>query len=307
MSEWIADNEATAAATVLLIGVAGMLSGWRWVRGTTLVAPWCWGLLSLLAVGGTEVALASTADGPPAAWWSHARFAAAATTFCPTVALLGAKRPQSRAWQFIVASLWIVVVLPSGEALLYVPDRPLDLHDARRWFLLILIAVGSLNGLPTRFWPSVGLFTLAQLWLLRDHLPLVRLPSLGFEASLPGLTAAVVAVMLVVIGWPRAKRAASAFDRMWYDFRDAYGAMWALRVAERLNAVATTRRWNLTLGWNGLTTTGSDGELIDVPLETRRAMDRVFVGLLRRFVSDRWIQQRRDPAAVFAEGSGGEA
>ena len=46
------------------------------------------------------------------------RFAAAVLSFAPTMALLGAKRPQNGAWQFVVITLWAILALPAFEVLL---------------------------------------------------------------------------------------------------------------------------------------------------------------------------------------------
>ena len=41
----------------------------------------------------------------------------------------------------------------------------------RSWFLLVLIALGALNYLPTRFWPASLLFAAGQVLLLARFLP----------------------------------------------------------------------------------------------------------------------------------------
>src|SRR4051794_207498 len=107
------------AASVLT--ATGLLFLWlqrRAVAGTTLTAPWWWSVVSLLALALAEFVTAFwKSDSDPSA--AALRFIAATSTFCPLMALLGAKRPQDRGWQFIVFSLWVVLALPGLEWLLF--------------------------------------------------------------------------------------------------------------------------------------------------------------------------------------------
>jgi len=276
------------------------VSAWLITRGrrnfatTTLVAPWRWALVSLLALAGCEILLAWVVDQPQPRWADHLRFLAAATTFCPTMALLGAKRPQDRAWQFIVASLWVVVALPAAQSLVYAPGRSLDLDATWRWFLLLLIVLGAANGLPTRFWPSWLLVASAQGVLFVDQLPL-GLPAFGPIRVPIALGLLTIAAALASFGLPRAAHNNSAFDRQWRDFRDAFGTLWALRIAERFNAAASMYGWSVRLHWSGLVRDG-DAELLEVPgkrhVEDEATLQQVWHSLVLRFVSPEWLAAR---------------
>ena len=124
-------------------------------------------------------------------WLMPLRFAAAMATFCPLMALLGAKRPQDRAWQFIVFSLWIVLSLPSFEWLLF--GGVAEIHPARFWFLVVLTLIGATNGLTTRYWPSGLLFAGGQLALLVPFLTSGQVPLPEEVAGSLGLAAMVLA------------------------------------------------------------------------------------------------------------------
>ncbi|MBI3468144.1 MAG: hypothetical protein HY000_34495, partial [Planctomycetes bacterium] len=51
----------------------------------------------------------------------------------------------------------------------------------------------------------------------------------------------VVVERLPVAGW----------DRVWLDFRDDFGFVWAKRVQDRFNAAAGQLGWPIVLGWSG--------------------------------------------------------
>src|SRR5262245_4046075 len=112
---------AWLAAALGLGALLGLLRSRRKLAGTTLIAPWCWAMFSLAVVAGSETICRSQSVAPSTAWLSHIRYLAATTTFCPFMALLGAKRPQNRAWQFIVLALLTVLALPAVEGLLFRP------------------------------------------------------------------------------------------------------------------------------------------------------------------------------------------
>src|SRR5262249_30040310 len=108
-------------AMIALVGAWVLWRGRRRVIGTTLAAPWAWSLVSLAAQFAT---IASSVFDPPGIWNAPLGYAAAITSFGPVVAVLGAKRPQDRAWQWIVVTLLVVLALPSGQFLLVRQGTP---------------------------------------------------------------------------------------------------------------------------------------------------------------------------------------
>lgn len=112
MSREAALNLFAGGLAVLLQLIA--LYGAKKVLGTTLMVPCLWVATAascLLLLAFAEIQFA---DGIAL---SAMHFAVAASTLCPTIAVLGAKRPQDRGWQWVVASLWLVVVWPAAQAL----------------------------------------------------------------------------------------------------------------------------------------------------------------------------------------------
>lgn len=283
IGDFVGGNGVSLATGLGLAGLGALSWQRSKLRGTTLVAPWIWSLAALVSLAATEILIALS--GPPEPEWAaELRFAAAMSTFCPTIALLGAKRPQNRGWQFIVLSLWAILSLPSIEWLLF--DGLREIHPARFWFLVILIAVGAANGLGTRWWPASMLYCGGQLALVAPFFS-AQAALGGSQPPLVGMSALVLAWLLIAAGWPRSRRAALPLDRVWLDFRDAFGVLWALRIAERMNASANMYDWPVTLAWRGFVARNSDATA-DVP----PAVEESFRTLLRRFVSPDWIDAR---------------
>lgn len=281
-----------SAWSISLVLVA--LAAWR-SRGCTLVAPLAWAAVAISAVSVVEMmAAAGRLQGSEAAW----RFVTATLTLCPAMAMLGAKRPQSGPWQAIVASLAIIVLMPSAAALLRNPSQPVELHGVHAGFLWLLIAVGVINWAPTRFFLVAILVAVAQIILLAEQLPLLA----GFDQP-PLLSPGVAPFLMlaaIVAGWITAlwakhrPRSQPGLDRLWADFRNVYGLVWALRVAERVSVAAELRESKIALGWWGLRPRElNDPSTVNVPTDAdEAAMLAAMRGLLRRFVSHEWILDR---------------
>jgi hypothetical protein len=285
----IASGFFVAAVPVAMAacGVAVLARGFRAVRGTTLFAPWCWAIGSLAIIGISETAIAVLrAEQTPGA--AQLRLAAAATTLCPLVALLGAKRPQDRAWQLIVLSFWVILSLPAAEAWLTRPGEPPTVHPVWSWFLMALVIVGFANYLPTRFWPAALFASAGQIVLNWIYLPL-PLPALPETTPLWGmglLLAAFVAAAAISV---RPCGECEPLDRLWLDFRDRYGAVWGLRVVERVNASSELYGWHIRLNWHGFTMVEGAAA---TSLAANPELEKTLRTVLRRFVSAEWIDRR---------------
>jgi hypothetical protein len=289
---------------VLTVTTCGLLFRTRrFVKDTTLVGPWYWMQGSLCVMGGAHLVVAlanrgvnngSVADST--GWQAAVLFAAAASSFCPLMSLLGAKRPQDRGWHFVVLSLWAILALPVVESLVLRHGQMPDVRGARSWFMLILIGLGIANSLPTRFWFPAILFGGGQLLMLASSLPFVRelvdrSPTIiGFSCC---AMACIVAPWLAV----RKCKANGSLDGVWRDFRDAFGLLWGLRVAEQINIAARSSNWPLKLRWRGFVDErGAALEFSSLPEATRKSLLQVVENLLRRFVSREWIAARMDDA-----------
>jgi hypothetical protein len=310
------DTPAYAWMSVIL----GAISLWIiWparfaVGGTTLKATWWWAVATVVAVSLHDVAAWSTGVQGTANE-QLVRYAVGTLSLCPMMSQFGAKRPQNGAWQFVVITLWAVLGLPAFEVWVRGRGEPLSIDPLRSWFLALLIAVGAINHVPTRFiWSAVSVAA-AQLLLLWPQLPHFGLPGEPariWVASLLFLIASISARRAAVrTAWaPRSHlRPLHRWETVWHDFHDWFGVVWGLRVMERINASAAMYRWPVTLAWHGFRRPVGTSSASDTPVAADRkppasgedaaigdaevaAIEQAFRSLLRRFVSAEWIQRR---------------
>jgi hypothetical protein len=284
MSEWLSLSLVLGGAVV---SMALLLCACRRLSGTTLVAVCAWALVSVVSLAAVEVAIYLLRDGIARNLREALRWVATCSTFCPMMAQLGAKRPQDRGWQWIVLSLWVILSLPAVESLAL--SRSMQISTAWWAFAMLLVAIGVLNILPTRHWRSAIFAGMAQTVLLLAH----RQGSIEPSAfCMYMLLAAIIAAFVCA----RNKReTATPLDRAWLDFRDMFGAVWALRIAEQLNKSSAMYGWGVSLRWHGLTNTESGKPAAALPAATEAAIVQSLRTLLRRFVSPAWLDARLPP------------
>lgn len=267
-------NLAAAAALGLLFD-----GGWR-LRHTTLVAPLGWGV-----VAAAMLILADWVENP------FVEYAAAVLLIAPTLALLGAKRPQNGAWQFIVLTLVCVLLLPAFQGLAFGDARP-HVHMLFRWLIAAHIFIGAVNYLPTRYAGPAVVFATAQSFLALRFLPGVDVGKHSLVHAAPVLAGSVglfIALLWVKLSSQSSSRVPAGLERVWRDFRDAYGLVWGLRIAERLNASAQKHGWPVEFTWGGMLLRDSAAAL---DAETQHRVERELRSHLRRFVSHAWIVAR---------------
>jgi len=260
------------------------------IRGTTLVGPWYWSLIAMsVSVGVTCAMLLSGHKDKYLTSTSALEYLAAITAFCPTMSVLGARRPHHYAWNFVVIALWCVLALPAAQAALLRPGEPVIVHGLFACFIGILILAEILN----RCWTTLcvlGLFqAICEMLLLGPHvLPSAPLTDLHWSG---GIVCQCLVVMAVGHFHVRRRRPWS-WAALWFSFRDSYGLLWSLRVAEQMNRTAALLDWPARLTWTGFRSTSDSqwGDLVNNQ-EKRAAFERAFVNLLRRFLNEDDIQQ----------------
>ena len=84
------------------------------------------------------------------------------------------------------------------------------------------------------------------------------------------------------------------YEGLWLDFRDWFGILWTRRVMERLNQTAETEQLSARLSLDGLVWNDSVTEP-----ERQETQEKngpcVFAGFFRRFVDEKWIDERLKP------------
>ncbi len=224
---------------------------------TSLCHALVWALLAWLAWG-ISAAMAPTER----ALFESCRFTALCLTGCAGVAVLGARRPIAFAWNFVVLSLFAVMMWPLMEVLL-IGGAPMS--ELRLAFLASTVVVAIVNYLPTRLGPAAVLLLLVcagQLTLI--YTPTTLLGS-GDQLIL-NFALAFVPWLGWICLWTRRTNATHA-NRLWQQFRDAWGLMWGQRAREQFNRAAENAGWSIRLSWSGLidgseTRTGSDQEKV---------------------------------------------
>ena len=284
----VTETAATASQPWLALGMLLTLllllvRGWTRLRGTTLTAPCSWAAFSTVCLAAAVwvqglQSVAESVRGQSALW-----FAAVTTSFCPLMAILGAKRPQNVGWQWVVASLWLVLIWPVGQTVL-MRLTTVELFSAWKLFLMALIVLGPLNHLPTRFWSASLLVAAGQTLLLSEYLW-----SFTSESTAWLLPTGVGCFLLAagIVTW-QCRVAASengeedslaAYSRQWKKFRDAYGAFWALRILGRVNQTAELCDWPMRLTWTGFELSPE----VKPTAEQLAELDQTMSTLLRRF------------------------
>src|SRR5262245_6518294 len=267
-----------AASLALVLGLAVLQSARRAILPTTLASAWWWTVVALCASCFVHFAAALA----PRFSWDAAlpalRLAAAALSLCPIVCLLGAKRPQHRAWNFVVPSLWCLVALAAAEAVYFQRGPAIDVGAARSWFLWILILLPPINFVPTRFAVASLVLFAGQLITFSPHLALIRRPLLP-EHEVVSLLLELTAMATAWIASRRATAATNRYDRVWLDFRDTFGLFWALRVQERVDAAARQCGWKIRLAWRGLRAAGSDAPLAQIDASVEPVLRTTLKGL----------------------------
>lgn len=242
---------AWAAGFALAIALLSAGAFFR-LRGTTLSAPAIWAGVAALALAAVHVGLSWHGDWEHSAGASLARYAAAVGTFCPLMAVLGAKRPQDRGWQWVVLSLWIVLLVPAGQAWLARAGGEFRLPLPWRCLLGALLILGPLNYLPTRWAVSAMLAAAAQFRLVDFWMR----GSVNLGGDFGALLLLLIAALLPTLATRPLRRAASeapldALSARWRHFRDGWGAFWGLRILNRVNEAAQQSGWPVRLTWSG--------------------------------------------------------
>jgi hypothetical protein len=247
------------ALTLLTCAAWPLWIAWRATAATTLRHGVAWAVAAWAA---WILAVSTNSD--------LAAYVAISLSGCAGVAVLGARRPGVGAWNFVVAGLFAVLLLPVAQGL----GTP-RVETAQLIFLGATLAVPVLNYLPTRLGPAVllcGLGCAAELARLSG----VRCAEWQETVGQVCLAAGPWFGLLTKL--PRA--ATSPFERTWLDYRDRFGFVWAQRSREQFNRAAENAGWGVRLRWRRLEQSGAG----TVPDEVE--LQKTLAAVLKRFGAD---------------------
>ena len=258
---------------------------YRRTRHTTLAAPAAWCVASALTMVAAEFYLewADVPNGSSSA--SIWRYAAAVSSCCPLMAVLGAKRPQDRGWQWIVVSLWVTLLVPAGQAIAASSAGELELFVVWRLLLGGLIAMALLNYLPTRYALPALFSAAAQMLLLYDYLfDQADEPSTRFLVLVgPPVLLLIACAVAEYVRYRAARQLADRRTARWLEFRNGWGAFWALRVMQRVNQTAEGGGWPVRLEWGGFALVEAKDNIEPVDANAGAQIDQALDSLLWRF------------------------
>lgn len=266
-----------ACGLAVLLQVVALYGARKW-RGTTLMMPCLWVATSAAALAMMAV-IEIVWPNEEGIGMSAICFAAYASTLCPIVAVLGAKRPQDRGWQWVVLTLWLVMVWPAAQALANPAGPRVELAPLWKMFVVGVIALGPLNYIATRNTVPTLFTAIGQVVLLSEYLG-IR------ESNIWHLPAALTCFLLaaVIMAAPEIKKTSSGNvcgtqTTRWLKFRDCYGAFWGIRILQRVNETAGLRGWPVQLTWHGFEKIGDQSPDAAQEAEIEQTLDT----LLRRF------------------------
>jgi hypothetical protein len=219
-------------------GIFPLCEAWQTNRRTTLRDAILWAAGAWISWG---FALANPAN-------DDAGYLALCFTGCAGVAVLGARRPQIFAWNFVVLGLAGVMTLPLLEGLV------IQVHSfnlERKIFLAGILTVALGNYLGTRFGAAAVAAGIAcsavyvRITYTADGLN-------PFRSDVVSGGAALVLGLAPWLAWrARSPAARDPLETEWFAFRDRFGFVWGSRVRDQFNAAMKNAGLPISLGWRG--------------------------------------------------------
>lgn len=275
---------------VLIAGgcwIYSFLVGRRASRHTSLVTAWRWLLLAELAV-----LLMLISDQVLACWPGRTSDYGWCLTsillLCPPMAVLGARRPGVRVWSlFILLPMVAVLSWPVWTLILQRSElRGLALESPTVIGFFVVLAMSGGNFVGTRFTVAACCWMLGTAGLFLSCTGWNVVP----DGSAPLIRSGGVLLLAVAVVSTMIRRTAAIrhpVNRLWDDFRHAFGIVWALRMVERVNALAVQEQWTVRLHFAGFPEDGH-GHLVSDESQVADACRWLF----RRFVDEPWVEER---------------
>ncbi|MCA9057052.1 MAG: hypothetical protein KDA85_01075 [Planctomycetaceae bacterium] len=278
------------ACLILLPLIAAQLwQGRRFVRQLTLHTAWLWAIPPCLACA-TAIGLQfCIAQRLPAVGSAVAELT---TILCiaPFIAVLGARRPGSKAWPwFVILPMVVVLTWPTASQLLNNDlSQPLSPSIPTACAVLLVTIMGTGNYFGSGHTSTFFLWGTALAIGMLHHFGIAVSTNLQLLAL---CLMSLISLRLALLRIRQLERSPaddprSRLNRTWLMFRDLYGIVWAKRVMDRINQFAQREHWPFLMSLDGIVVHN------DVPAPPPASMTRateVFAWILRRFADPDWI------------------
>ena len=284
---------ASSVLTILLALVVGQsVQLRRGVCRTTLTTSASWGIF-VAAMWGAAWSLSAFCFADRPVVHDQLWYWTAVVSLVPPIAVLGAKRPGSEAWNFFVL-VPLVLVLGWPALTVWTAAGPGALRvetPVLIGFVLVLV-MGCGNYIATRLALPALLYALSVVLVLAP----CSTVSAGQGVSPETYRLAGTGCLLLSVWWGRLILRRPSLEtngpgRVWNDFREMFGIVWMKRAMDRINEeFAEREQWPARLGTDGLEWTGTPTDEQRQHVEARLAY--ALHWLLRRFVDPEWIDRR---------------
>ena len=244
----------------------------------------------------------------------HVWYTVAVLSLSPPIAVLGARRPGTRVWNwFILLPMWLVLGWPVAAVWLQggeVHGIQLETPQLIAFCLVLVMGIGNYCGTSYTLSALAYGVSVAALVLSMS----IDSPTWMSNRSLTRFWCTIIMVAAVFfIRFVKRRTPNTRFDRLWFDFFDTFGIVWGRRIQDRVNHIARKEGLLFRLELDGFVTrepfaqsrsglTSDAGSLpaenaspSTMPAEAR--MEHLLRWLLRRFVDPAWIDRRLESSS----------
>lgn len=282
----------TMLTTTVVIGWFGIFRLTRMVHQTSLLAAARWGIWSQVTLTvATTATIARDRLNPgilDLVWYMSA-----VSALCPFVAVLGARRARALDWSlFVLLPLLVVLQWPAiAQWRRCWNGQSLELETPTMIGFALVLLMGSGNFIGTRLTRPAIIWIATWGLIVWTFGPSVGQNRLSRDAVYSFLSISQLVFWVAVAKAALRPSMATGMDRVWQDFRNSFGTVWAFRLMTRVNEIAQRDQWPWLLTNDGLRLSSLGSPYAGDPADDPR-VDQAFRWLLKQFVEPEWIDQR---------------